>query len=131
MPRYLSYKRNAEDYFNKSEIERWITVNGAKVAILKGQSEKEAVESFIKGKTNKVLSKREERPTPIGEATENVVAQVKNNMETREDYKRQKAIPAALRDFNKRAGRPVHISNAVNEVMRIIKKHYRKDKKDD
>lgn len=110
--------------FDKSQIQRWITIKGTHIPVLVGQTEEKAVSSFLENKTKKEFSKRESRPTPIGEVMKKVVERAGKNREVNREFKRQKAEPKAQAEFKKRNKRPVSIGEASKTVVEIIKKHY-------
>ena len=117
MPSYTQYMRQmAAMDADDSDIESWITVKGNHIPIKKGQSKEDAVKEFIGKKTDKEFSKREERTQSIGEATKKVVSAVKENRE----------INKAAQKENNRYERPVHISEALKDVMTETKQKMEK-----
>lgn len=123
MPSYLQYKRHlalldADD----SNIEAWITVKGNHIPIMKGQSKEEAVKSFIEKKGDKELSKRENKPTTVGNAIKKVVSQVKENHEIYKEHKKQENAKRWDKLSSERTNKPVTAGEATKKAVEIAGK---------
>lgn len=134
MPSYTQYLRqmaalDADD----SDIESWITVKGNHIPIKKGQSKEDAVKSFIAKKKGELVGnhnslieamKLEEQgyfgeKTPSHRAaitkSANEMGKEEKNLEYLMEFGVKEANSAQKE--NGRKERPVHISEALNDVM--------------
>lgn len=98
-------------------VEAWITVKGNHIPIMKGQSKEDAVKEFIGKKNDKSLSKRESKPTSVGEATKKVVEQTKKNQKIYKEHKRQENAKKYAGELNERSKKPEHISEGTKKVI--------------